>query len=437
MAIAPEQRVFLNSDWVAANLTFLSEILISVTSHLKSVYAAVFDVKKDFETVQHAPLLNISSWVNMSFPYLAFADDLVLVASSHAGLQSNLDNLVRGLTIAGLVICPEKSHSISFVSVGKTRKIKVLTETTFKLGYKYLTPLEVTECWKYLGISFTARGVKTFRKKIEELLRRISEAPLKTFQRMDILWIFLLPSGIYQLLFARVGIAILKALDILVRAAVRRWLKLLRDVAVGFFTAPPSASGLGIPSFLRSIPIWILAYLRNEFELEYPPAHSLVDCPYFSRRVEWAEREAVVDGHFLGSTLKVKNFWKAKLLGTVDGRDLETFKGSKLSTTWIVPDVRMIPVRDYVSYLQIVSNSLPTRLRTSHGSRADRVLPKCRVGCNEVESAYHISQQCVRTHETRTVRDNKITQVVADRYLKRLECKERTAQPNICRTEEA
>ncbi|KAJ8887060.1 hypothetical protein PR048_013275 [Dryococelus australis] len=374
MAVAPEQRVFLNSDGFAENVTFLSEILSSATSQLRSVYAAVLDVKNVFATVQHTPLMNILRSHGAPYQLVWYVHKIYALGTTSiqlpglirkglplpTGLQSNLDTLVRGLVTIRLEISPGKSHLLSLVAVGKTRKIKVLTEDTFKLGDKYLTPLGVTEWWKYLGISCTARGVKAIRKEINEPLRRISEAPPKPYQRTEILRNFLIPS-------------------------LRRWLRLPRDVDVGFSHAPPSASGL--------IAISTSALSGG--------------LPLFSRRVEWADNVEVVFGDFLDSTLKVKNVWKAKLLGSVDGRYLEPSNGSKLSTSWVVSDTSMIPTRDYIS------------LRTSRGRRTYGVLPKCRVGCNKIASANHISQKSVRTHEARMARHNNIVQVVADQCLKR------------------
>ncbi|KAJ8868049.1 hypothetical protein PR048_031858 [Dryococelus australis] len=383
--IAPQQRAFQCAGGLAENLSLLSEVLYSATSQLRSTYMAVLDVKKAFDTVQHgttsiqlpgqvlngipvhqgvrqgdplSPVLfnvvmdsalaklnpNVGVQLgNDTIPYLAFADDIILMARSSSGLQSNLDILGDGLAKMGLMLSVEISHSLAIVAVGKTKKMKVLDEPTLR--------------------------------ELEEPLRRISEAPLKPHQRMEILSNFLMPSLIHQLSFARVSMGIIKA-------SVRRWLKLPKDIALGIFHAPPSSSGLGVPSFLRSVPVWILSRLRNVSKSDYPPARSLVNCPLFSRRIEWAERAATVNGYLLDTTLKVKNFWSARLLASVDGKDLVAAK-----------DARLVPARDYISYLQIVSNSLPTKLRTSRGKRAEGILPKCRAGY-DVESAYHIAQQC-------------------------------------------
>ncbi|KAJ8895411.1 hypothetical protein PR048_000743 [Dryococelus australis] len=266
MAIVPEQRVFLNSNGLAENLTLLSEILSSATSQLMSVYADVPDVKKALDTI-------IFFWKQA---HLVVCNRIWI---PWCGVWRLSDR---------------RSHSLSLVVVGKTWTIYVLIEDTFKLGDKYLTSLGISECWKYLGISFMARGEKSFRKEIEELLRGISEAPLKLYQRM---------------------------------AAVRRWLRIPRDVAMGFCHAPPSAS------FIKSIPVWILALLRIVSKSGYTTSTCFVGLSQFLEKGGVAQE---VGSHFLDSTLKVKNSWKAKLLGAVDGRELEPSKGSKLSTSWIV-----------------------------------------------------------------------------------------------------
>ncbi|KAJ8868100.1 hypothetical protein PR048_031909 [Dryococelus australis] len=345
--ISAEQRAFLNSDGLAENLTLLSEVLHSVSSQLKLTYLAVLDVKKALDT----------GTTSIQLPGL-IKKDLPI----HQGVWQG-DPLSSGESLqfgrwsvgGGVEISSEKSHSLSLVAMGKTRQIKVLTEALLKLGDQFLSPLGISESWKYLCISFTARGVKAFRKELEESLRRISEAPLKPFQRMEILRTFL-----YHLSFARVSIGIMKAMDILGRAAVRRWLKLPKDVALGIFHASSSASGLGILSLLQC---------------------SSMD---FGMNEERGQIRLSPDA-LLGSV-----FLLFGLLASVNGKDLLPAKGSKMSTSWLVVDARVILAWDYILYLQI-----------------------CRVGFDEVELAYHISQQCIRTHEARMARHD-IVRVVAE-----------------------
>ncbi|KAJ8891280.1 hypothetical protein PR048_010796 [Dryococelus australis] len=363
--IGSEQRAFQSADGLAENLSLLSEVLHSATSQLRSMYMAIIDVKKAFDTIyaRGTTSIQLPGQVLNDIPVhqgVRQGDPLSPVLFNVVMIQLGND------TISYLAFADDldgqKSHSLALVAVGKTGKIKVLDEPTLRLGNQLLSPLGITECWRYLGIFFT--------------------------------------SLIHQLSFARVSMDILKAMDVVVRASVRRWLKLPRDVALGIFYAPPSSSGLGVPSFLRSVPVWILSRLRNMSKS--PPARSLVDCPFFSRRVEWAERAATVKGTVLDTTLKVRNYWSARLLASVDGKDLIPAKASKLSTTWLVADARVVPAQDYISYLQIISNSLPTKLRTSRGRQAEGILPKCWAGCDDARITRHdniiwvVADKCVK-----------------------------------------
>ncbi|KAJ8865483.1 hypothetical protein PR048_033773 [Dryococelus australis] len=486
--IKPEQRAFLEKDGLAENISLLAEVLHASTSRGKPLYAAVLDVRKAFDTVSHAPLMEVlrarglphnilrhiwqlymvgkttiqlpgkicpgvpmKQGVRQGDPLspilfnivmdealsdqdafvgfelggevvsrLAFADDVVLLAGSRAGLQTNLDRLNRALERLGLRLSAVKSFSLAMAAVPRERRVKVLDERMFRIGTEFLTPLGVDETFKYLGIQFTRGGVKAFKHDLEGPLERISSAPLKPYQRLELLKVFLLPSLTYRLSFARVTMGALKACDVLVRAAVRRWLKLPHDTALGFFHAACSAGGLGIPSLVRSVPVWILGRLRNVLKSNYPPAQKLENQPLFSRRVEWARAVATVGGVTLDSSLKVKNYWRARWSGSVDGADLETARSCRESTAWIGQRASGIPSKDYISYLHIISNSLPSAVRTTRGRRGPSgALPKCRAGCNDAETTYHVIQQCPRTQETRVARHNQVLKVVADRLEER------------------
>lgn len=63
----------------------------------------------------------------------AFADNVVLCATTPAGLQSNLDAFVEGLRIAGLQLKPNKCLALSLVASGRDHKVKLVTKPTFKM----------------------------------------------------------------------------------------------------------------------------------------------------------------------------------------------------------------------------------------------------------------------------------------------------------------
>uniref|UniRef100_A0ABD2WAI5 Uncharacterized protein n=1 Tax=Trichogramma kaykai TaxID=54128 RepID=A0ABD2WAI5_9HYME len=80
-------------------------------------------------------------------------------------------------------------------------------------------------------------------------LTNIASAPLKPQQRLKILRCFLVPRFYHQLVLSRCYLQTLKSPDRQVRAAVRKWLWLPKDVPIGYFHARCLDGGLGIPSF--------------------------------------------------------------------------------------------------------------------------------------------------------------------------------------------
>ncbi|KAJ8891327.1 hypothetical protein PR048_010843 [Dryococelus australis] len=386
--ILPEQRAFIEKDGLAENNTLLAEVLHTSTSRGKPLYAAVLDVRKAFDTVSHAPLMEVLRakglphnilqhiWqlylvgkTTIQLPgdplspillnifmdealrdqeasvrfglggevvlRLAFADDVVLLAGSRAGLQTNLDRLSRALECFGL----------------------------------RLSAAKVKEC-------------KAFKQDLEGPLERISSAPLKPYQCMELLKVFLLPSLIYCLSFAKVMIGTLKACDVIVRAAVRRWLQLPHDNALGFFQAACSTG------------VWVL---RNFMKSNYCPARELEDQPLFSRKVEWARTVATVGGVTPDTSLKVKNYWRARWSRSVDGADLETARSSRESTAWI--DQRLVGSPRGITSPTCTSSATAYRRLSGHP------------GVGEVPRGHC---QCPRTHETRVAWYNQVMKVVAD-----------------------
>ncbi|KAJ8886434.1 hypothetical protein PR048_012645 [Dryococelus australis] len=401
--IKPEQRVFIEKDGLAENITLLTEVLHASTSRGKPLYATVLDIQKAFDTVSHAPLMEVLKARRLPHNILRHIWQLYLMSKTTIQLPGKI---CQGVPVKQGVRQGDPLSPILFNIVmdepegtGGLRRIRV-----GRRGWSFLTPLGVDAKFKYLGIQFTRGAVKAFKQDLEGPLEWISSAPLKPYQRMELLKVFLLPSLIYRLSFAKVTMGALKACDVINRTAVCRWLRLPHDTALGFFHAACSAGGLGIPSLVRSVPVWILGRLRNVLKTNYPPTRELKNQQLFSRRVEWARA----------------NYWRAQWSGSVDGADLETARSSRESTVWIDQRVSGIPSRDYLSYLHIISNSLPSAVRTSWGRRGPTgALPKCRAGCNDAETMYHVVQQCPRNNETSVVRHNQVLKVVADRLEER------------------
>lgn len=93
---------------------------------------------------------------NSDISALAFADDLVLVASSRWGLQETITKVEVAASNTGLVLNIAKSSTLSIVPAGKVKKSKVVTKHRFKTTLGLLPPTGVVGRWVYLGVVFGA-----------------------------------------------------------------------------------------------------------------------------------------------------------------------------------------------------------------------------------------------------------------------------------------
>lgn len=87
----------------------------------------------------------------------AFADDLVVLASTPQGLQQRLDDLAAFLEPRGLAINVSKSFTLALQPSGRDKKIKVLTTTDFTINGQPQPASGVAKTWRYLGVNFARR----------------------------------------------------------------------------------------------------------------------------------------------------------------------------------------------------------------------------------------------------------------------------------------
>lgn len=122
-------------------------------------------------------------------------------------------------------------------------------DTKFHIGDVDIPVATTEDTWKYLGLSFSVRGVEGKPLcSMKEYLEKIGRAPLKPQQRLVVLRQYLLPRLHHVLILGKISAKILIRLDRAVRLAVRQWLRLPYDVPLGFYHAHAEDGGLGIQS---------------------------------------------------------------------------------------------------------------------------------------------------------------------------------------------
>ena len=91
-------------------------------------------------------------------------------------------------------------------------------------------------------------------ERIQKGHHSISRAPLKPCQRLFILKKHLLPSLVHGITFDKTALKALKAADVAIRGALRRWLRLPKDTTNAFLHASVKFGGLGVLQLKSWIP---------------------------------------------------------------------------------------------------------------------------------------------------------------------------------------
>uniref|UniRef100_A0A2S2Q7J7 Retrovirus-related Pol polyprotein from type-1 retrotransposable element R2 n=1 Tax=Sipha flava TaxID=143950 RepID=A0A2S2Q7J7_9HEMI len=331
---------------------------------------------------------------------LAFADDVVLVAETPAGLQKAIDRFCARLEETGMGLNPAKCVTLSLVPSGRDRKVKTV-DVRYSFGGSALPTLGVSDLWRYLGLEFVGgRLADSTGATYPSLLDHITSAPMKPQMRLAIARDFLLPKLVHGLVFGNVSAGRLKSLDYHSRRAVRQWLRLPASCPNSYIHAPTSAGGLGIVelrSFIPSLRVRRLEKLGNSDVLAVREAFRI----HGSKVLATARRQVARNN--------TRPSWCEQLHKSVDGRELEMAPGESASVEWLRrPDG--IPGSDFRRYCQLRINALPSRKRVQRGRQGPTSCRACGVPS---ETLAHIVQNCPRTNGGRIYRHDHVVKKTA------------------------
>ena len=115
-------------------------------------------------------------WAKEILSYLAFTDDLVLLAESQEDLQAQLNRVVGAMKKCGLEVNPAKCASLALDVV---RLISFTDEKNFlRVNNEEITALKLDEAYKYLGLHVSAKGAEPkVLSKLTSLLGNLTKAP--------------------------------------------------------------------------------------------------------------------------------------------------------------------------------------------------------------------------------------------------------------------
>lgn len=324
------QTGFQKGRTISKNIFLLKHILQSAAAYKRSLYVAFLDFRKAFDSIDHRVMLSIlkangfqetfTSYIskiysdssifigpemvnqgrgvlqgnplppllfNIVLDYvlyslndrigvtingetisvLAYADDLVMLASSREGMDQNLQNLTNAGARVGLSLGVDKCASIGRMWLGRQKKF-IHDNEPFHLGQSLMPVMNLNSCYKYLGVGFMTQGPKKWNPgQYRDKLSKLSKAPLKPQQKLFLLKNFLVPKFVYQLKHEKVSNGILRSMDKMSRTAIRKFLHLPKDCPTPMLYEHPSVGGLGVPE-LESVIVDQLAKLKTQLEAD-------------------------------------------------------------------------------------------------------------------------------------------------------------------------
>lgn len=338
---------------------------------------------------------------------IAYTDDLVLVAQNSEDLQLKLEGFCRALKGMGMSLNEKKSKAITILK-DRRRKCLLLTPHSYFTNEGEISAMGVLDKQKYLGLHFTWKGKVTPKHTghLEKMLHELTSALLKPYQRLDLLKIFLVPRLVYELVLGGAHRNTLTRMDRMIRAAVRKWMRLPKDTPLAYLHSSYRAGGLDIPSLSTSIPIWQRSRSMKLLSSTSSIDRAVTELPSFQKALIRINRPCRI-GEVITSMKEAREEWAQQLAQSVDGKDLTINDVDEASHLWLEKPARVFP-RLHLRGIQLRGGVLPTKARGARGRETCPQELRCRGACQVKETLNHILQRCDITHDARCARHNRV-----------------------------
>ena len=347
--------------------------------------------------------------------HVAYADDLVVLATSPTELTARVERLQQRLSAAGLSLNTGKSRALVTRIAAGSRSLFV-DASPLPVGSATIPALGPDDSLSYLGVTFGWRGPvpPNHRQALAETLDSLARAPLKPQQRLWTLRNCVVARFLHQLVLGSVHLNTLLAMDRLVRRAARQALHLPGDTPSAFFHASLASGGLGLPAPSVLVPLSKqrrFATLSGSVDPALRAAGAeAVDAPG-QRQLFSAPR---LDGVPVASSTEAKRRWTELLHSSVDGRGLRDT--CPLTTSWLAePPLRVFGGR-FCRAVALRAGVLPCAARAARGRAPTddtQAINTCRGLCGRSETLQHVIQACSITHGPRVKRHDDLCQALS------------------------
>ena len=249
----------------------------------------------------------------------------------------------------------------------------------------------------------------------------MTKARLKPAQRVYILRTHLIPRYQHCHTLGKTTKKSLKYLDVLIRGAVRSWLRLPKDTSLGVFYASCRIGGLGLQSFEHHMFCKKIQRL-NKLSLSDDPV--LTACLSLTSLTNKLKPVSIA-GVIRRTPDEVTGAYNARLMDSCDGEGLIGADRYPFCNRWITSGTSIMKGYQYVDAFKLKHN---LHFCKSRGSRMySENSPYCDAfGCHGIETVGHILQSCPQTHGIRVKRHDRVLDLLASELSKRWEVKVET-----------
>ena len=301
----------------------------------------------------------------------AFADDIALIARTSGGLQFLLSDLAAEFRLSGLEVSAglDGKSALLRIDVDGKRKMWIVNpHPHLQVFGQPLPAIDIIGIQRCLGVPLSPmRTSPDVAGKLEEGLGHISRAPLKSQQRLFILTNNLIPSLYHQLVLTTTSKKYLKWLDRSIRAAVRSWLKLLKDTPKAYFHAKIFDGGLGIVTLEHQVLLMKIKCINRLWASNDPVIREMLSTDgaesLLARQREPSRYGGVqvVNGESLRVALA------NDLHSSVGGRGLRESDLVPHQHQWVAEATGLLSGANYIGAVKVRGNLLPSAVCAARG----------------------------------------------------------------------
>lgn len=353
-----------------------------------------------------------------SISCLAFADDLLLVASSEDVAQRQLEDVERFFSGLGMSLSAPKCCTFQ-IKTTKDSWFLADPHLHFDSGLP-VRALAAGEGLDYLGMVVNPWSGIDMQKVSTTLLgavKRVRKLTLKPFQKLDLIATYLIPHYQYAMSIAIPGVTWMRNLDQELRVQVREIMHLPQSVTDHVIYCRRRDGGLGFPRLEWLATAGALKAGTSFLNADDPAMRALgagsqLDARLrklcLAQRLHWPPEEAVLKTYVSSQKRRALSQWSQ--LGS-QGKSVRAFTDSAVGNAWLMDNSLLKPCRA-ITALKMRTNSCANRAAMSRAIPMDDV--SCRLCRAQTETLGHILGYCEGTKTKRIRRHDEIVHLLRD-----------------------